>query len=87
MVIMSDIQSFGLKFGCLALGLFSILMIVLYVALSSAGPKIVYAEPEVVVETDTVVVHDTVYMVKTEVVTQYLDENGAPIDEAERIGS
>ena len=87
MVIMSDIQSFGLKFGCFILGLFSILMVIMYTILSSAGPKIVYTEPEVIVQTDTVTVHDTVYVVEHQIITQYLDENGVPIDGAERMGS
>lgn len=61
MVIMSDVENFCLKMACVILGMFGIGLLLAYLRVSSKGPEVIYREPEVIVQTDTLVVHDTVY--------------------------
>ena len=61
MVIMSDIENFCLKMACAVLGMLGIGLLFAYLHASSKGPEVIYREPETIVQTDTVFVHDTIY--------------------------
>ena len=67
MVIMSDMESFSLKFGCIFLAFFSLSMVIAYVKETSKIPDVVYRDAEPIVESDTVFVKDTIYIVQQSV--------------------
>lgn len=58
MVIMSDMESFAWKLSCILFFIFGTVMAVLYARATDVEPKVVYVEPEVVV--DTVIKYDTI---------------------------
>lgn len=82
MVIMSDMENFSLKAGCIILFILFVAMLAMYLNVRNSEPETIVVEPCTEVVCDTVYIRDTIYQWKSQVIKN--DETSNAVSDTER---